>query len=245
MRHWGDPEKTKRSAIRGWGSADPALLFTWGLHTYATGTVHTLTVRQKKRGRKKRMGERDENAYIRFFALWFAAGMAIGVLLLLAASRTGMKEGNTVRLFQAEAFLGRKTSAKVCFSYLLKVRLAPAAAGLLFGLTAIGAYFAAAAVLAYGFLCGVFLSAAYLQNGIAGLLFFFLALFPQIFLYLAALFLMAAACSQMAETNHLAGGMQKKEYFRFGVRYFFALILLLWGILFESYVNPWFLSKIL
>ena len=42
-----------------------------------------------------------------------------------------------------------------------------------------------------------------------------------------------------------AGGMQKKEYFRFGVRYFFALILLLWGILLESYVNPWFLSKIL
>lgn len=118
------------------------------------------------------MGERDENAYIRFFALWFAAGMAIGVLLLLAASRTGMKEGNTVRLFQAEAFLGRKTSAKACFSYLLKVRLAPAAAGLLFGLTALGAYFSAAAVLAYGFLCGVFLSAAYLQNGIAGILSF-------------------------------------------------------------------------
>ena len=113
--------------------------------------------------------------------------------MLLAASHTGMKEGNSVRLFQAEAFFGRKISAKACFSYLLKVRLAPAFAGLLFGLTAIGAYFATAAVWAYGFLCGVFLSAAYLQNGMAGLLFFFLALFPQIFLYLAALFLMAAA----------------------------------------------------
>ena len=180
------------------------------------------------------MRERDENAYIRFFALWFAAGMTLGVLLLLAASHTGMKEGNSVRLFQAEAFFGRKISAKACFSYLLKVRLAPAFAGLLFGLTAIGAYFATAAVWAYGFLCGVFLSAAYLQNGMAG-----------IFLYLAALFLMAAACSRMAETNHLAGGIQKKEYFCFGVRYFFAMILLLWGILLESYVNPWFLAKIL
>ena len=147
------------------------------------------------------MRERDENAYIRFFALWFAAGMTLGVLLLLTASHTGMKEGNSVRLFQAEAFFGRKISAKACFSYL--------------------------------------------QNGMAGLLFFFLALFPQIFLYLAALFLMAAACSRMAETNHLAGGIQKKEYFCFGVRYFFALILLLWGILLESYVNPWFLAKIL
>lgn len=87
------------------------------------------------------MRERDENAYIRFFALWFAAGMTLGVLLLLTASHTGMKEGNSVRLFQAEAFLGRKISAKACFSYLLKVRLAPAFAGLLFGLTAIGAYF--------------------------------------------------------------------------------------------------------
>ena len=123
------------------------------------------------------MRERDENAYIRFFALWFAAGMTLGVLLLLTASHTGMKEQNSVRLFQAEAFLGRKISAKACFSYLLKVRLAPAFAGLLFGLTAIGAYFATAAVWAYGFLCGVFLSAAYLQNGMAGLLFFFLALF--------------------------------------------------------------------
>ena len=28
------------------------------------------------------MRERDENAYIRFFALWFAAGMTLGVLLL-------------------------------------------------------------------------------------------------------------------------------------------------------------------
>ena len=97
------------------------------------------------------MRERDENAYIRFFALWFAAGMTLGVLLLLAASHTGMKEGNTVRLFQAEAFLGRKISAKACFSYLLKVRLAPAFAGLLFGLTAIGAYFATAAVLGIWF----------------------------------------------------------------------------------------------
>ena len=86
------------------------------------------------------MRERDENAYIRFFALWFAAGMTLGVLLLLTASHMGMKEGNSVRLFQAEAFLGRKISAKACFSYLLKVRLAPAFAGLLFGLTAIGAY---------------------------------------------------------------------------------------------------------
>ena len=98
------------------------------------------------------MREQDENAYIRFFALWFAAGMTLGVLLLLTASHTGMKEGNSVRLFQAEAFLGRKISAKACFSYLLKVRLAPAFAGLLFGLTAIGAYFATAAVWAYGLL---------------------------------------------------------------------------------------------
>ena len=36
------------------------------------------------------MRERDENAYIRFFALWFAAGMTLGVLLLFAASHTGM-----------------------------------------------------------------------------------------------------------------------------------------------------------
>ena len=64
------------------------------------------------------MRERDENAYIRFFALWFAAGMTLGVLLLLAASHTGMKEGNSVRLFQAEAFFGRKISAKACFSSL-------------------------------------------------------------------------------------------------------------------------------
>ena len=62
------------------------------------------------------MRERDENAYIRFFALWFAAGMTLGVLLLLAASHTGMKEGNSVRLFQAEAFFGRKISGLLFLS---------------------------------------------------------------------------------------------------------------------------------
>ena len=155
-----------------------------------------------------------------------------------------MKEGNSVRLFQAEAFFGRKNFRKACFSYLLKrYQLLPAFAGL--RIDGNRCVFCHCCRLGICLLCGVFLSAAYLQNGMAGLLFFFLALFPQIFLYLAALFLMAAACSRMAETNHLAGGIQKKEYFCLGVRYFFALILLLWGILLESYVNPWFLAKIL
>ena len=38
------------------------------------------------------MRERDENAYIRFFALWFAAGMTLGELLLRTASHMGKKE---------------------------------------------------------------------------------------------------------------------------------------------------------
>ena len=157
-----------------------------------------------------------------------------------------MKEGNSVRLFQAEAFLGRKISAKACFSYLLKVRLAPAFAGLLFGLTAIGAYFATAAVWAYGFLCGVFLSAAYLQNGMGrSFILFFWLFFPQIF-PLPCRVISDGCCVQPdGRDESPSGGIQKKEYFCFGVRYFFALILLLWGILLESYVNPWFLAKIL
>ena len=191
------------------------------------------------------MRERDENAYIRFFALWFAAGMTLGVLLLLAASHTGMKEGNSVRLFQAEAFFGRKISAKACFSYLLKVRLAPAFAGLLFGLTAIGAYFATAAVWAYGFLCGVFLSAAYLQNGMAGLLFFFWLFFRRFSSTLSALFLYGCCVQPDGRDESPCRRHTEKGIFCFGVRYFFALILLLWGILLESYVNPWFLAKIL
>lgn len=82
------------------------------LHVYHPEIRNTLTVRQKIRRRKKQMRERDENAYIRFFALWFAAGMTLGVLLLLAASHTGMKEGNSVRLFQAEAFFWKKNFRK-------------------------------------------------------------------------------------------------------------------------------------
>lgn len=61
------------------------------------------------------MRERDENAYIRFFALWFAAGMTLGVLLLLTASHMGMKEGNSVRLFQAEAFWEEKFPQRPAF----------------------------------------------------------------------------------------------------------------------------------
>ena len=192
------------------------------------------------------MRERDENAYIRFFALWFAAGMTLGVLLLLAASHTGMKEGNSVRLFQAEAFFGRKISAKACFSYLLKVRLAPAFAGLLFGLTAIGAYFATAAVWAYGFLCGVFLSAAYLQNGMGRFFyFFFLVSFPSDF-PLPCRVISDGCCVQPdGRDESPCRRHTEKGIFCFGVRYFFAMILLLWGILLESYVNPWFLAKIL
>lgn len=39
------------------------------------------------------MRERDENAYIRFFALWFAAGMTLGVLLLLRQPKTDTPKG--------------------------------------------------------------------------------------------------------------------------------------------------------
>ena len=156
------------------------------------------------------MREQDENAYS-FLPSGFAAGMTLGVLLLLASHMGMKKEEIASASFQAEAFLGRKISAKACFSYLLKVQLAPAFAGLLFGLTAIGAYFATAAVWAYGFLCGVFLSAAICRTEWQ-VLPSFSGSFPQIFLYLAALFLMLLR-ARMLETNHLAGGMQKKEYF--------------------------------
>ena len=191
------------------------------------------------------MRERDENAYIRFFALWFAAGMTLGVLLLLAASHTGMKEGNSVRLFQAEAFFWKKNFRKGLLFLSSKGTVSTGICGTSLWIDGNRCVFCHCCRLGIWFsvwrLSLGCLSAE--RNGRSFIL--FLALFPQIFLYLAALFLMAAACSRMAETNHLAGGIQKKEYFCFGVRYFFALILLLWGILLESYVNPWFLAKIL
>lgn len=195
--------------------------------------------------RRKQQMEEENKEYIRFFAIWFLLGFFLGILLLVAASHFGVEKGSHVRLFQIEAFLGRSISGKDCFSYLLRVRMAPAAAGIFFGLTPFGVYFAIAAVLAYGFLYGVFLTAAWMQNGPAGFGVFFLSLFPQIFFYLAALFQMAVSCSRMAEIHHLAGGMQRKEYIRFGIYYFFALVLLLWGILLESYVNPFLLQRIL
>ncbi len=61
------------------------------------------------------MRERMRMHIFVFFALWFAAGMTLGVLLLLTASHTGMKEQNSVRLFQAEAFLGRKIPQRPAF----------------------------------------------------------------------------------------------------------------------------------
>ncbi len=61
------------------------------------------------------MRERDENAYIRFFALWFAAGMTLGVLLLLAASHTGMKEEIASASFRRRRFWKKKFPQRPAF----------------------------------------------------------------------------------------------------------------------------------
>lgn len=61
------------------------------------------------------MRERDENAYIRFFALWFAAGMTLGVLLLLTASHTGMKEEIASASFRRRRFWEEKFPQRPAF----------------------------------------------------------------------------------------------------------------------------------
>ena len=138
--------------------------------------------------------------------------MTLGVLLLLAASHTGMKEEIASAYFRRRRFL-KKNFRKGLLFLSSKGTVSTGICGTSLWIDGNRCVFCHCCRLGIWFsvwrLSLGCLSAE--RNGRSFIL--FLALFPQIFLYLAALFLMAAACSRMAETNHLAGGIQKKGIF--------------------------------
>lgn len=193
-------------------------------------------------GRGKRM---EYMRYRRYFCALFFIGFLAGSIFIGISYQYRSVGENMIRSFRIEEFISRKADAAQCFSYLLKIRMVPAFSGMIVGMTVFGGLFASLADFGYGFLCGVLLTMALMQNGMKGFLLFAGTLMPQILLYFPALILMSCVCSAWSEKTRLGGGRIQRESVRYGLLYFLGVVLILWGIFLESYVCPQFLRVLL
>ncbi|MCI5648505.1 MAG: stage II sporulation protein M [Fusicatenibacter sp.] len=193
-------------------------------------------------GRGKRI---EYVRYWRYFCTLFFVGFLVGSIFTGISFQYQNVGESTIRVFRIEQFLNRKIEAKQSFRYLLRIRMAPVLSGMVIAMTVFGGVFASMVNFGYGFLCGVLLTIALLQNGIKGFLLFIGTLMPQMLIYFPALILMSCVCNAWSENTRLGGGRIQKESIRYGLVYLLGAVLVLWGIFLESYICPQFLGILL
>lgn len=151
----------------------------------------------------------------------------------------------TLSLEKLDPSTEKSQKQKESFRYLLRIRFSPALAGIVAGMTSWGLIFASLVSIGYGFLGGVFFTLCLFEKGGSGLLLFCAIVFPQTFFYLAALFLAGGSCAKLSEQRKIQGRLPMRMVRKTGLWFLLAMILLLWGILMEAYVNPGFLGAVL
>lgn len=167
----------------------------------------------------------------------FLIGFLAGVVLM----NTGMflKIENSSLL--DEYTLGRlkyiEINCNTFFLYVLQKRMAVLWLLMLFCITAIGLYVLCCYLAWCGFACGTLLSVAVMRYGIKGILLMTAGAFPHYLFYVPACLLLLRLGQRLhrREQNLLQSGMGF-----LGIH-----IVVITGVLLESYVNPFIMTKIL
>lgn len=184
-----------------------------------------------------RFGGRYTGKEVPGWLLPFLVGFLVGVILM----NTGMflKVENSSLL--DEYTLGRlkylEINCNTFFIYVLQKRMAVLWLLMLFGITTIGLYVFCGYLAWCGFALGTLLSVAVMRYGIKGILLMVTGAFPHYIFYVPACLLLLKLGQRLyrKEQNILQCGMSF-----LGIH-----IVVIIGILLESYVNPYIMTKIL
>jgi stage II sporulation protein M len=180
----------------------------------------------------------------------FIIGLVLGVVLMNAGKslfldKTGLLDESS--LYQMKYMT---IDSNALFLYVLWNRLKIVLFLLILATTYLGVPVVGGAAVWYGFSGGMYLSALVIRYGMKGIFFALTSIFPQYLIYIPAMLGLLLWCEKLSRSLYttdtvLPESTGRAAILRRGVTLLMILAAFLVGCLLESYVNPYFLSKLL
>lgn len=185
--------------------------------------------------------------FLRLFALGFAAGIVIiNTIAQDYITKTGIFSDYFLMKYQTV-----EIDSRILFGYIFEKRLLFFMALFFFGMSGIGRICCRVTVIIFGFGVGAMLSAAAGAQGIKGILICIASWFPQMLLYVPQLYFILRKIYDRSEnsldiTYSINAGKRKGGILAVYALFFLIMfVVLMAGILLESYVNPLVLKKLI
>jgi stage II sporulation protein M len=180
----------------------------------------------------------------------FIIGLVLGVILMNAGKalfldKTGLLDETA--LYQMKYMT---IDSNALFLYVLWNRLKTVLFLLILATTYLGVPVVGGAAAWYGFSGGMYLSALVIRYGMKGIFFAITSIFPQYLIYIPAMLGLLLWCEKLSRSLYstdtvLPESTGRAAILRRAVTLLMILAAFLVGCLLESYVNPYFLSKLL
>lgn len=146
-----------------------------------------------------------------------------------------------------------RIDAQLFRGYVLQKRLTLFALLVMFATTYLGIAVAYGALIWFGFSFGMLLASCTIRYGFKGVLLFFSALLPQYLIYVPVFWMLLHWCYEVCASVYFPSRIYKEAQYRSrkafvaakGIQLFFYLLVVIIGILLESYVNPQLLLGLL
>lgn len=191
--------------------------------------------------KKLELIRKEEN--IRFFYC-FLSGFLLGVLFANISRQYRVWDLESIEQLQISGKLSLEITGSDYFWYLFCKRFGQIWFFIPLGVTMLGTISIMGCCIWWGFLGGILMGAAVTQMGISGVGWLAAAIFPQIIFYFPAIILYFGTVYRMSEKYWKKIRQNTREYGKYILTCSGCLILILWGVLMEAYLNPVFLKKI-
>lgn len=214
------------------------------MEVYGAFSLHTIL--EKRDGRDKVKRVRLESRFVKGLVIFFLAGFIGGILSVNLLGDGYLSQAGILSDFFLKQYKYLEIDGIGLFFYILEKRIKWVALLWILGYTVAGVPCAAAYTAWMGFSAGTLFSIGVLKLGMLGILFCAGAMVPQIFIFVPAwIFFLYGIYRKSVRRNqggrNPSGGIDW-NYILIGVG---MCLFLLFGILVESYINPWIVKRIL
>lgn len=167
----------------------------------------------------------------------FLIGFLAGVLLINTGTFLKLENSNILDEYTLGRMKYLELNCNTFFLYVLQKRMTTVWLLMLFCITAIGLYVLWGYLLWTGFALGTLLSVAVMRYGMKGILLLLAGIFPHYLCYVPACLLLL----RIGQRMHT----RIQEIWQYGMSFLGLHIVVIIGVLLESYVNPYIITKVL
>ena len=180
----------------------------------------------------------------------FLAGMLSGMLIMSFGKSILLENTGLLDEYTLYHMKYMTVDRSALFYYILCLRMKTAIILVVLATTYLGLAVCAGAAFWYGLSAGAFVTAVVIRYGLKGILFAFVSITPQCFIYVPAFMVLLWWCETLNRTiyldkNTLTKGAGEITWLRRGGQLALILLALLLGCLLESFTNPGLMEKLL